>query len=476
MNLLAGLGTAADALGAFSQALQVTENNVVNASTPGYVRQTQTFEARQFDPETGATGGVEAGLVQSARDEFADQAVRAQTSLLGAASQNVSSLQSVETIFDISGTSGIPYALNNLFQSFSAWAQSPTNANARQSVIDNAATVAGAFNDVASGLNRQTFNTNQQIEATVAQVNQLVSELQQANVQEMNGHQNDSGLDSRIHASLEQLSQYANISASKTNGAWTVLLGGQTPLLVGSKQFQISAALETPPDAADPHVPPQAVVRAADGTDITSTITTGQLGALLHFRNTVLASYIGSGNAPGELNILAQQFADCVNSRLTSGNISDGPPAQPGVALFTYDDSHATNVARSLAVNPAITAAQLAPIDPGPPKVSNGVPLALAQLASPHSDADEIGGQSYSQYYGSMAAGIGTLLAKATNEEQVQQSAVAQAQNLRQQASGVDLNEEAMKLTQFQRAYEAVSRMVSVLAQITEDAVNIMSA
>ena len=99
--------------------------------------------------------------------------------------------------------------------------------------------------------------------------------------------------------------------------SWTVLLDGQTPLLVGSQQYQISNGLQQPAvrSPTNPNGPPQAVIRAADGTDITSNITTGQLGALLNFRNTVLASYMGSGTQQGELNIMAQQFADRVNSR-----------------------------------------------------------------------------------------------------------------------------------------------------------------
>jgi len=214
VNLLASLRVAADALSSYSQALQVTENNVVNASTPGYARQTQTFEARMFDPVGGAPGGVETGTIQSARDEYAEQAVRTQNCLLGAASQDVSSLTSAQTIFDVSGNTGIPYALNNLLQSFSAWAQSPTDTNARQSVIDNAASVAGAFNDAASSLNGAAFNANQQIQSTVTQVNQLIGQLRQDNIQEMAGDRNDPGLDSRIHAVLEQLSQYVDVSAT----------------------------------------------------------------------------------------------------------------------------------------------------------------------------------------------------------------------------------------------------------------------
>ena len=38
---------------------------------------------------------------------------------------------------------------------------------------------------------------------------------------------------------------------------------------------------------------------------------------------------------------MAKQFADRVNQLLTSGNITDGPPAQAGVPFFTYDSTDA---------------------------------------------------------------------------------------------------------------------------------------
>ena len=66
--------------------------------------------------------------------------------------------------------------------------------------------------------------------------------------------------------------------------------------------------------------------------------------------------------------------------------------------------------------------------------------------------------RAYTQYYGDMATDVGNQLQAATNEQTVQQSAVAQAQNLVQQYSGVNLDEEAVTLVQFQRAYEAIPR------------------
>jgi len=188
----------------------------------------------------------------------------------------------------------------------------------------------------------------------------------------------------------------------------------------------------------------------------------------------VLASLLGNAYQAGGLNILAQQFAARVNQLLSSGNVSDGPPAQPGVPLFTYDTTNPTNVAQTLAVDPSVTAGQLAAIDPGPPEVANGIPLALSQLATPQSSQDEINGQSYTEFYGNMAASVGSQLQTATNEQQVAQASVAQAQNLRQQESGVNLDQEAMTLLQYQRAYDANSRLISVLNQISQDAINII--
>ena len=179
-----------------------------------------------------------------------------------------------------------------------------------------------------------------------------------------------------------------------------------------------------------------------------------------------------------------------MNGLLTSGHVSDavaagpngtgGSPAVPGVPLFTYatnDDGtpNATTVAQSLAVNPGITASQLAAIDPGPPEVSNGIALALASMATPTDPADMIGGASYTQYYGNMASQVGSDLNAATDQQQVSQSALAQAQNLRHQQSGVNLDEEAVNLVAFQRAYEANSKLVSVLDQLTLDTINMMT-
>ena len=477
-NLLSTLLSTAGALDAYTQVLNVTQTNVANANTPGYAKQTQTLQALPFDPSMGSTGGVRAGDVQSSRDRFAEQAVRQQTTLLGQAQQNVTSFTSLQALFDISGNSGLPAALNTLFQSFSAWGQSPNSTVARQTVIQNATAVADAFQQTGTGLATMAQDTTQQLQQAVTQINQMAGQLAGYNKQILNGDRNDAGLDAQINSTLEQLSQYVNFTATpQSDGSMTVLINGQTPLVIGDQTYGIlpQAVPPDPATAAYPGGPPHQSIVSYDGTDITAGITGGQLASLLNLTNNVLPSYMGDANNPGDLNAMAKQFADCVNNLLTSGNVSDGPPPVAGVPLFTYDTNNDTDVAMTLSVDPTVTSDQLAAITPGPPEVSNGVPLALSQLSNPHDSTYEINGASYTEFYGSMATRVGNLLNDANNELQVQQSAVAQAQNVRQQLSGVSLDEEAAILLQFQQGYEANSKLITVLQQLSEDTINMLT-
>jgi flagellar hook-associated protein 1 FlgK len=473
-NMLTALLNSASTLDTYGRVLDTAQNNVANASTPGYAKQSMDLYALPFDPNSGSTGGVRAGELVSSRNENAEQAVRAQAGLLGQQQQMVGSLTSVQSVFDISGNQGIPKALNNLFQSFSSWATAPNNQATSQTIIERATEVAQSFAQAANALDSQAHDTELQIRQNVDQVNQLVGQLQGYNKLAMAGNRGDAGLDAQVHSTLESLSGLVDFTATtQADGTVTVVLNGSQLLLAADKQYKISFALtrsDTPPPTY-PNSPATAQIKAPDGTDITAETTGGQLGALLNVRNTVLASYIGDAYQSGDLNRMAKQFADRVNQVLTSGNTSDG---KAGVALFTYDSTNDTAVARTLAVDSNVTPDQLAAADPGPPAVSNGIPLALSQLTNPLQDADKIDGVSYTQFYGSLASRVGGQLNDSTNSQEVQQSLLAQAKNLRQQVSGVSLDEEAAILIEFQRAYQANSKFISVLDQLTQTTIDLI--
>ena len=161
-------------------ALDITQNNVSNSQTPGYVKQIPTFDALQFQPQNGLEGGVLAGAPQDSRNEYAEVAVRQQVSLLGSSQQLATSLDPIEQAISVSGTSSISSALDTMFQSFSAWSANPVQ---HQSAVLTAANgVASAFAQSASSLNQAQVSVNGDLQTTVNSINQIASQLQQINV------------------------------------------------------------------------------------------------------------------------------------------------------------------------------------------------------------------------------------------------------------------------------------------------------
>ena len=228
-NLLASLRASGDALAVFQEALGTIQNNIDNSSTPGYAKQQVNLVAQPFDVAGGLAGGVAARGLDDSRNQFAEEEVRRQVNALGRLDAQSQAVSSIEKLFDVSGTTGLPAALTQLFSSFSAWSVDPNGTSARQTVLDSAGQFADQVRGLAGSLNSVSQNLDQQIASTVQQVNSLAGQVQQYNVQRRNLAQPDPGLDAQVNSSLEQLAQLADFTAVRQNdGTITVLTGGGT--------------------------------------------------------------------------------------------------------------------------------------------------------------------------------------------------------------------------------------------------------
>src|SRR5215467_1501822 len=197
-NLFSALGTAGDALKAFQTALDVTQNNVTNASTPGYAKQVPALDSLSFQPENGLLGGVQEHT-QDTRNEFAETAVQQQTSLLGQFQQLQTSLAPLQNVFDVSATSPIPSALNQLFQSFSNWSANPGDASAQAAVLSSASQVSAAFQGAAKQLDSIRTSTDRDIQSTVSQINQDAALIQGYNATLSQESTPDAGVSAQLH-------------------------------------------------------------------------------------------------------------------------------------------------------------------------------------------------------------------------------------------------------------------------------------
>lgn len=450
-NLLTTILNTANALKAFEDGLSVTQNNVTNASTPGYVKQTQSFQALPFDLTIGLPGGVEAGPLLSSRDGFAEQSVRDERTALGLYQQKVSDLTPLESFFALSNASGVGPAMDGLFASFSQLSVNPNDTVSRQAVLDKATVVAQQFQGTAAGLSSEGTNIDQQSRSTIDSINHLaglIAEVNSHNRVDPSGGIN-AGLDAQLNSSLEQLSQLVNFTAlQQPDGTISVFVGGQTPLVVNGQVYAIQGDFSSPRTA----------IQSSTGTDISAQIAGGKLSALLDDKNNVLPSYIT------ELNTLAQSLADQVNTTLSNGVDQNG--AAPIADLFSYDPT--LGAAVTLTVN-SLTPDQIAAALPGAAS-GNGNALNLAQLA----DARNLNGYTLAQFYGNLGGRVGNDVSAARDSQTTKQNLLTQAQALREQVSGVSLDEEAAHLIAFQRSYQATAKLLTVLNGLTETLMNII--
>jgi flagellar hook-associated protein 1 FlgK len=444
-NLMVSLRNAAESMRVFQRGMGVVESNVSNASTPGYARQTQVLSAMRFDLDTGLPGGVESGGTLDSRSGFAEAAVRRQLQSLGEADERTQQLERLEPVFSIEDGTGVAGALNSLFQAFSTLGVTPNDSSARQVALDRASALVRAFQATSSGLDdagtRADTGLNQQAET----INDLAGRIQKINQEFRNDYraQNDAGLQATLNNLLEQLSEVADYTAVQAgDGSVAIYLGGQTLLTMGDRLYPVQA------DTTGA----QARLLDSQGNDITEQISRGRLRALLDLRNSTLPA------RASELDTLAKTVADRVNGTLAGGVDLDGNA--PVRDLFTYDST--LGVARTLGTN-ALDPPELALADPTAPG-GNANALRLAALAQ----VKTIGGYSFTEYYGSIAASVGRDLEGAREAQSAQSDLASQARQLRDDLQKVSLDEEAVMLIQYQRSFEASARLVTALDEMTQ--------
>jgi flagellar hook-associated protein 1 FlgK len=450
-SLFAMMGAAGSALDVYQQALSVVQNNVNNSSTPGYAAQSLNLEAMPLDVATGLAGGVTSAGLDNSRDPYAEEQLQQQTQTLGQYTAQAQSTGTIQSFFDASGNSGVSAALTALLQSFSAWSVTPDDPTAEQSVLASASTVASSIQGLASSLSQTSQQLDTSIASTASQINSIATQVQSYNEQRLTETTPDPGEDAQLYSALDNLSQLTNFSTvTQPDGTVSVILGGGSPLVEGSQQFAVSTTSS----------PAGVQILDSQGNDITSQITSGQLGGLLDSRNRVLGSMLGDSQQTGTLNQFATALASTVNGILESGTVSPGGAA--GTALFTVSATP-TDAAATLAVNSNVTLA------PANGTGSNGNANDLAALTN--TTLAQLGGMSLTQYFGQITSDIGQENQTATDNQTSQQQVVAQATTLINQVSGVSLNEEATNVLQFQSAYQASAQVLTVLNTIADSVI-----
>jgi flagellar hook-associated protein 1 FlgK len=459
-RLVDSFQSGAHSLSVFEQGLQVVSNNTTNATTPGYADQTPVFSADSFSVAGGQPGGVSLGGVQNSRDPYAELNVQAAQNAENYSATVASNLVPIEGAFPLATAStsggGVGGALNRFFASISNLTTNPNNGANRQVMLDAAGSLATSFNDAYNTLDSARINAVNEGQDAVGAINALVSQIQQINIAKRDNPsgRSDPGLDAQLYAHLEDLSKLVSFTTSEnSDGTTNIFIGGQDALLLGITQNKLTAGTVGVPSATA-----QFQVLDANGRDVTSLATVGKLGALINVVNQMIPSYIT------KLNTLASSVADAVNSTLTSGIDQNN---NPGVALFTYSSTAPAHTLSTTGIQTTQLAAALS-TNPG----GNDNAVNLSNLTSATQTA--LGGTTFTTYYGNFAASIGTDSSIAQSSQTTQEQVLSQAQTLRSNLSGVSLDTEAARLTEYQQAYGSTGRMLTVVNQMMQTVLNLI--
>jgi flagellar hook-associated protein 1 FlgK len=427
-------------------ALSSSSQNIANLQTKGYTRQAALLSA--VAPAAGSTqagNGVRITSLLRFSDNYKTQQLWRTASDLGQHAQTQPYMTQLETVMgnDDANLSG---GIDKFFAALNAVAGvDPTSTPLRQQVVTAAGLLAQRFNSLNNVYNSQLQSVRQQRTAIVDSANTAIAAIAALNGRIANANATGSNASSLIDQrdqAIDSLASQMGLEVSdQPDGTRNVSLKTGQALVLGSVAGKLAVS-----GGAD-----QAFNLSFAGTtfDLDVTRAGGQLGGLTTYEKDVLL--------PMQNNVaeMAKQIADKVNAQLALGKTMDGNPGKP---LFVYNTGSTSNM---LQVASGFQTADLAFSGDGTPGDTGN----LQKLA-------DIKNQTLT------LTGLGSVLLSDADTQLVGKLAVDSQQNkgaldtfqtMRQQAeadwqstSGVNQDEEAVNLVEYQNMYQANMKVMSV--------------
>jgi len=454
-GLNASLATALSGLITEQGALQTTTNNVSNVNTPGYSRQEPVLVASDpvvVNPLTFGTG-VTLQNVESIRDPILESRIQQETQTQGQYSSLAQALQQTQIDFT-SNTGDIGSAISSFFDSVNQLSTNPADLSLRQGTLTAAGNVATSFNTAANNLTQQRTNLDLSVVQTVGQINQFSQQIARlnglvGNLQNV-GENAGTFIDQRTQL-IDQLSALTDVSVIPSDNTLTLTTANGVPLVTGQQSFQ----LQTQTNFAGLHDV------YSQGSNITGTITSGQLGGTIQARDRQIPAF------QTQLDTLAAGLANAVNAVQAGGFDLNGVA---GTNLFTPPPVSGVGAAASLSValtNPALIAAS----SDGTPG-SNGNAEVLYALRN----QAVISSQTPTAYYSGIVFNVGNETANANAEQNASALVLQQLNDQRASISGVSLDQEAANLVRYQQAYSASAQVISAINSMMQTVINMKTS
>lgn len=453
---LSSLSTALSALRFNRVAMDVASGNIANVATEGYNRRRAVGETigapavpAMWSRYEGAGAGVRTAEVQRLNDRLLDSRARTEHSSLSYLDVRATALARMESGVGEPGDTGVAAAMADFRSAWQDLANDPGSDAARGQVLARGGSLAGALAAQAVNVASEQATQRLALQGTVAQTNTVAAELAATNralaSAALDGVDTSDLADQRDLLGLRLADLTGGVATYRPDGGLDVSVGG-VALVTGATAGRLLIASGVTPTGGADGAPVTFAVDLGGTTTAVPTDVRGKTGASADLLNTTLPAYAAG------LDAVARDLADSVNGLHAAAYALDG---STGRAFFSYDP---TQAAATLAV--AVTSGQVA---------ASGLPGGVLDGSA----ADGLGEPGTAEVaYQRLVNGFGTEVASAHRMRTTQSLLTTQVDSAREQLSGVNLDEETVAMLTAQRAYEAASRVMSVLDSVLDTLIN----
>ncbi|CAM3033112.1 MULTISPECIES: flagellar hook-associated protein FlgK [Janthinobacterium] len=447
-NALSGSIAAQAALNAASQ-------NIANLQTAGYTRQGVLLSSLGAGAGVRSAGnGVEVSALLRFADAYKSQQMWRAASDQGARSQTQPYLTQLERVMG-DDASSISNGIDGFFAALNASAVDPTSTPLRQQIVTSADAMAQRFNSISTVMGNQLLSVQQQRAAIVPQVNTTLANIaalnQRISTSTAAGTNVSSLMDARDQLIDGLASQMGIEVLDQPDGSRNIALKSGQPLVIGSLAGTMSSNMTNTGEQT------LSLDFAKSSYKLDPVAIGGQMGGLGEFEQNTLKPLQQS------LQDMATQLTNKVNAQLALGKTMAGTPGGP---LLAYANG-------KLSITPGFNAKDLA--------------LSLTGQAGDSGNLQkliEIKNQPITvSWVGSvlMSDADTQLVGKLGIYSQQNQALLKTANTVRAQAiddwkstSGVNKDEEAMSLVEFQNMYQANMKVISVANSLFDATLQMM--
>lgn len=435
-NALSGSIAAQAALNAASQ-------NIANLQTAGYTRQGVLLSSLGAGAGVRSAGnGVEVSALLRFADAYKSQQMWRAASDQGARAQTQPYLTQLERVMG-DNASSISNGIDGFFAALNAAAVDPTSTPLRQQIITSADALAQRFNSISTVMGNQLLSVQQQRAAIVPQANTTLANIavlnQRISASAASGTNVSSLMDARDQL-IDGLAAQMGIDVlDQPDGSRNIALKSGQPLVIGSLAATLSSNMTSTGDQT------LTLDFAKSSYTLDPVAIGGQMGGLGDFEQNTLKPLQQS------LQDMATQLTSKVNAQLALGKTMAGAAGGP---LLAYANG-------KLGITPGFNAKDLALSLTGAAGDSGNLQK-LIDIKNQPISVSWVGDVLMSDADTQLVGKLGIYSQQNQALLKTSNTVRAQAVDDWKSTSGVNKDEEAMNLVEFQNMYQANMKVISV--------------